>query len=337
MRGLRADIRVQHADGFQVRADIEVASGETVALLGPNGAGKSTIVQVIAGVVPPDRSTVSLDEIDLTDVDPADRQVGLVFQDGLLFPNMTVRENVEFAARRDTGDLVDQFALADILEQRPATLSGGEAQRAALARTLASDPRVLLLDEPTSALDSSARSATRKILGRILDRFAGPKILVTHDAAEAFALADNIFVIEDGRVVQSGRPEDLRSRPATAYVAEFAGVNFIRGSAQGGSVDVGGFVFSVADVSVEGDVILSIHPTAVTLHLGKPQGSARNRWQTRVSGLEDLGGRVRVQLDQPVRITAEVTPQSVDSLRIEEGSSVWASLKATEISVGADV
>ena len=141
-------------------------------------------------------------------------------------------------------------------------------------------------------------------------------------------------MVEEGRVVQSGSPEELRIRPATAYVADFAGVNFLQGQAGPGGIDVEGFTFVVADDLSEGDVILSIHPSAIALHLDMPQGSARNRWRTEVVGLEDLGGRVRVQLGQPVAISAEVTPQSVDGLRLEPGSTVWASVKATEISVG---
>lgn len=334
---------------FALDVSIEVAWGETVVVLGPNGAGKSTLVHTIAGLnrISSGRIELACQTVDDTSVfvPPEERNVGVVFQDYLLFPTMTVLENVAFGLRSQgigrmeahqrATDELEQLGVADLVGRRPQQISGGQAQRVALARALATEPAVLLLDEPLSALDPAVRTDTRRMLKERLGDFDGAKIVITHDSTEAFSLADRIYVLEDGQISQMGSPDEIRLRPRTAYVAEFAGQNLIHGMAADGAVTTGRARFVVADHSHSGRVALTIDPRAISLHGSQPEGSARNAWLTSVDALEDLGERCRILTGEPVPLIVEVTPQSVSDLALVPGSPIWVAIKATEIRVEA--
>src|SRR5207247_1594148 len=189
------------------------------------GAGKTTLLHAIAGLVRPDRGRISCGEAWLdtergVDLRPDERSVGLVFQDYALFPHMTVAGNVGFGARRPTEQLLERLGLAWLADARPRELSGGERQRVALARALAREPKALLLDEPLSALDVPTRAGVRSYLRGLLRELGLPTLLVTHDYADAVALAPRIGVLVDGKLVQLGTPAELLTSPATPFVAE---------------------------------------------------------------------------------------------------------------------
>lgn len=333
--------------------DLELTAppGELVVVVGPNGAGKTTLLRALAGLQPLDAGHVTLDGVALDDADagvlvpPERRPVGIVYQDGLLFPHLSALENVAFGlrsrgvgrgeARRQAAGWLRRVGLAGREHTRPGELSGGQAQRVALARALAPQPRLLLLDEPLAALDATTRAEVRRDLRRHLDSYDGVRILVTHDPLEALALATTIVVIEDGRVVQSGPPDEVRGRPRSRYVADLVGVNLLEGTVRGHDVVLrSGARLTVADVPSPGDVLAVLHPRAVALHRGeRPAGSPRNVWEGTVGALDFEGDRVRVRLDGPVPLVAEVTPAAVHDLGVEEGSTLWASVKATEIAV----
>jgi molybdate transport system ATP-binding protein len=346
--GLQATVVVRRG-GFTLDLDLEVEPGQTVALLGPNGAGKSTTVAALAGLVPIDEGRIVLDGSVLDDprrsvhVPAEDRRVGVVFQDYVLFPHFTVLENVAFSARA-TGEgrirsralaheWVERLGLQAVADRRPSGLSGGQAQRVAMARALASRPRLLLLDEPLSALDVTGRGQTRRLLAGHLADFAGPRLLITHDATEAFLLADVIHVIENGVVSQVGTADQIRLRPRTAYVADLAGANLLQGLASRGSVEVDGATIQIADRGLEGKVLVTIHPRAIALHNARPEGSPRNSWQTVIGLVENLGDRSRVQLGPPLALTAEITSDAARTMGLVPETPVWVSIKATEIGV----
>jgi molybdate transport system ATP-binding protein len=329
--------------------DVELAVGadEIVAVLGPNGAGKTTLLRALAGLVPVDAGHVTLDGVPLDDPArgvfvPAERRhVGLVFQDYCLFPHLSALDNVAFGlrhrgggradARRRASEWLVRVGLAARADTRPAALSGGEAQRVALARTLAAEPAVLLLDEPLSALDASTRPAVRRELARHLAAFSGPRLLVTHDPVEAAALADRLLIVEGGRIVQTGTPAEVVAAPRSRYTADLAGVNLLRGVGAGDRValDTGG-TLAVPDVGT-GTVFVVIHPRAVTLHLARPAGSLRNVWQATVAAVDPEGERVRVRLTGTPPIVAEVTRAAVAELALAPGRPVWVGVKATEV------
>ena len=333
--------RLQSTDGFDLDVELQIEAGTTVALLGPNGAGKSTTVRLLAGMQPLSAGSIELsgrvldDPSQETFVAPEDRSVGVVFQDYVLFPHMTVAQNVAFGAKEpgSVAAFLEQLGVSGQADSKPAELSGGQAQRVALARALASEPDLLLLDEPLAALDVGTRSEARRVLSKHLAAFPGPRLLITHDPAEAFLLADEIHVIENGRISQVGSGEDIRLRPRTPYAAELAGANLLLGEATDGTVTVDGHAVQVADRELAGTVLLTIAPNAISLHRNQPEGSPRNSWQTTVSQLEHYGDRVRVQTGNPLALTAEVTPRAVEALGLHEGSQVWVSIKATEVGV----
>jgi molybdate transport system ATP-binding protein len=343
---LTADVEVRRGD-TTVAAHIDADPSRRLVIVGPNGAGKSTILGALAGTVELDSGRIELGDRLLADarahvhLGSRDRNVGVVFQDGLLFPHMNVLDNVAFgprsrgASKEQAGERaqreLERFGLAPLAEARPRSLSGGEAQRVALARSLAADPDLLLLDEPFGALDVTARVEVRRAVKLALDESSATAILVTHDPVEALALGDAIVVMEKGRVLQSGSPDDIRTRPRSTYVGELVGLNVIHGHGHAGVVEIPGeTTLSVAD-PVEGSVIVTFHPHAVSLHAARPEGSMRNVWETSVKHVEHLGGRVRVELDLPPGTAVEVTQAAASELELVQGRPVWASLKATEI------
>ena len=347
--GLDARIVVSTTDGFSLDASLALAPGRTVALLGPNGAGKSTVVAALAGLVALEGGHITLCGRTLDDpangifVPPDDRHIGVVFQDYVLFPHLTVAENIEFglrsrgigrvSARERTAAWMRRFDLEPLADRKPRRLSGGQAQRVALARALITEPDLLLLDEPLAALDATTRVHLRRTLADHLGAFAGPRLLITHDPTEAYLLADELYVIEEGAITQVGNPEDIRLRPRTEYIADLAGSNLLSGAARDGIVTVGDHTVQIADREVRGPVLAAIHPRAIVVHGRPPGGSSRNRWESEVTRIEHYGDRVRLQCGGPVPLTAEITPDALDALAIGVGSTVWLSIKATEITV----
>jgi len=351
---LQAELGVDRGD-FSLDVQLRVEPGETLALLGPNGAGKSTIVDLLAGILPLDRGHLTLGQRVLDDpssgcfVAPEDRNIGIVFQDSLLFDHLSVADNIAFPLRHRRGPtsprgrraaklaaapLLEALELTELADERPDRLSGGQAQRVALARALAGGPELLLLDEPLAAVDVSTRTRLRRTLVSHLERFAGPRLVITHDPAEAFALADRLAVIEDGRIVQLGHPEELERHPATPWVAALTGSNLVAGHAASSLVTVEGTDFVLTTTTeVEGPVNAVIEPRAVALHRDRPGGSPRNTWPSTVDWVEPLGRITRVRLAGPVPLNVDITPSSAEALELSQGSPVWAAVKATEIRV----
>jgi molybdate transport system ATP-binding protein len=347
---LRADLRA-NVGGFPIDVAITVESGETVAVLGPNGAGKTSVLRGLAGLLPLEGGRVTLDDEVLEDpaasirVPTERRPIGMVFQDYLLFPHLSVVENIAFGlrsrgtakaiAKRKALSWLERVGLAGLGDRKPAELSGGQAQRAALARAMATEPRLLLLDEPMAALDASNRIGLRRELRRELAAFHGVRLLVTHDPVEAIAMADRLIIMEDGRAVQEGTPAAVTQRPRSRYVADLVGVNLFRGRASKNVISlVGGGSLTVADES-EGDVFAVVHPRTVALYRTRPDGTPRNIWEGRAMDIDLMGDRARVRLSGVPSIVAEVTPTGMRELGLDRGESVWIAVKATEVVVYA--
>jgi molybdate transport system ATP-binding protein len=331
-------------------ASLEARDEETVAILGPNGAGKTTLLRALAGLIPLDRGHIRLDGAELDDgarvlVPPERRPIGVVFQDYLLFPHLTVVENVAFGlrsrgtsravARRAARASLEQLGLADRADVKPSELSGGQAQRVALARATVTEPRLLLLDEPLAALDRSTRGSVRRELRSHLASFPGVRLLVTHDPLDAAALADRLVVLEHGHVVQTGSFADVSARPRSSYVAELVGVNLFRGVARGDHLELPGGGTIVVPGAGTGDAIAIVHPRSVALHRQQPTGSPRNVTVGRVESIDRIDDRVRVRVDGPVPLVAEITPAALRDLGLETGSTVWTAVKATDVTVYA--
>ncbi len=342
---LDADLRLALGT-LDLDAAFAAEAGRVLAVLGPNGAGKSTILRTLAGDHALDGGHVRLGGRVLDEpasgafVLPERRRVGFVHQDHLLFPHLSVLENVAFGpratgtarveARARAQRQLDAVGLGDRAGARPRQLSGGQSQRVALARALVTEPELLLLDEPLSALDATTRAATRRDLRHHLDGYRGVTVLVTHDPLDALMLADEIVILEHGRITQAGPVAEVASRPRTRYVADLVGTNLYRGAAEGHAVRVGDAVVEVAEAA-SGWVHLTIAPTAVTVHRQRPEGSARNTWPGTVTAVDLLGERVRLHLDGPLHLVAEITPAALAAMGLRLGDDVWTSVKATEV------
>ena len=330
----------------------EVASGETVALLGPNGSGKSTALWVSAGLVQPDAGRVVLDGRVLTDVGPGrpgvrvpphERRTALLGQEPLLFPHLDALENVAFglrstgtprpAARRAAQQWLDEVGVGELASRRPSQLSGGQAQRVAVARALAAQPALLLLDEPLAALDVAVLPALRQTLRKVLaDRTV---VVVTHDPLDALLLADRVVVLTDGRVVEQGTSSEVLSRPRSAFAARLAGLNLVSGTWRDGCVEtadglrVHGLVVGEPPASGE-RAVATFRPAAVAVYPEPVEGSPRNSFEVTLTEIEPLGDLIRVHAGP---LHADVTVQAVAQLSLEAGLPVTFTIKATEVAV----
>jgi molybdate transport system ATP-binding protein len=343
---LDAEISVAVGE-FELHLDLDVADGEVVAVLGPNGSGKTTLLRTLAGLQPLSSGHITLDGRVLDDpaakvlVAPESRQCGMIFQDYPLFPHLTAVANVAFGLRsRGTNKSeansralkwLGRMEVAHRAQAKPHQLSGGEAQRVALARVLATDPQLLLLDEPMAALDAGARGAVRHQLRRHLAAFTGACVLVTHDPLDAAAIADRLVIIEAGRITQQGTLKEITMRPRSSYIAGLMGLNLLSASASGTTIVLANGATLEAASRANGETLVVIAPQSISLHLDRPDGSPRNMWPTRVSEIHLIGDRARVLLGDPVPVAAEITAISLAELGLTEGSPVWASVKATQV------
>jgi putative spermidine/putrescine transport system ATP-binding protein len=263
---------------------LEVAQGEFVSLLGPSGCGKTTTLQMIAGFVEPDSGSIRLGDVDLRRVRPSRRGLGIVFQSYALFPHMTVSRNVSFGLEMQgvtRGEregrvrvALNLVGLASFADRYPRQLSGGQQQRVALARALVTRPRVLLLDEPLSNLDAKLREEMQIELREIHKAVGATTILVTHDQAEAMALSDRMFVMNQGRIEQAGTPSEIYERPIGSFVATFLGKTNILPACRGPNG-------TIAYVTEGVNVSVSIRPERITF-VDAAVGRLRGRVSTRV-------------------------------------------------------
>ncbi|GHD27562.1 ABC transporter ATP-binding protein [Streptomyces violarus] len=338
--GLDAHLVVDRGS-FRLDVSLTAAPGDVVALLGPNGAGKTTALRALAGLAPLTSGHLTLDGARLDRTPPESRPVGVVFQDYLLFPHLTALDNVAFGprcrgagkaeARAQAAEWLDRMGLADHAGAKPRRLSGGQAQRVAVARALATRPRLLLLDEPLAALDARTRLEVRAQLRRHLAEFEAVAVLVTHDPLDAMVLADRLVVVEHGHVVQEGTPSHIARHPRTDYIARLVGLNLYRGQAEGHTVrlEAGPAITTTEELS--GPAFVAFPPGAVTLYRDRPTGSsARNLWHCEVAGLETHGDQIRADLTGELPLTADLTTVAAAELDLHPGASVWATVKATQ-------
>jgi molybdate transport system ATP-binding protein len=334
-----------------VDIEFDVAAGEVLAILGPNGAGKSTALHVIAGLVRPTSGCVHVGDRVLTDttagvhVATHNRRVGLLMQDPLLFPHLSVAANVEFAPRSSRAAAAQWLAevdAADLAARMPRQLSGGQAQRVALARALAAEPDVLLLDEPLSGLDVAVATVMRKVLRRVLARDGRSAVLITHDLLDVLTLADRVLILESGRVAETGSAAAVLATPRSRFGARFAGVNLV-----GGTADADGALttewgttwhgYTGPDV-VTGEAVVAVFtPAAVAVYRDRPHGSPRNTVEVTVAELDSRGPAIRVRADEQPDgapgLAADITTESAAEMRLAPGERVYFAVKAQEVTI----
>ncbi|ABM13347.1 MULTISPECIES: sulfate/molybdate ABC transporter ATP-binding protein [Mycolicibacterium] len=339
-----------------VEFDVEVDEGEVLAVLGPNGAGKSTLLMLIAGLLRPDVGRIELGDAVVTDtatgtfVPAHARRVAMLSQQAMLFPHMTVAANVAYAPRcrgesRKTARATARRWLTavgadELADRRPAQLSGGQAQRVAVARALAAEPHLLLLDEPMAALDVTTAPALRRLLREVLRDSGRTAIVVTHDLLDALALADKVVVVDNGRIVESGPARDVLTAPRSDFAARIAGVNLVAGTVvESGVVRTswGSVISGAGDVATGARAVALFQPAAVAVHLSPPHGSPRNVIAVTIAGIDVHGAGVRVRgTDQPdgaTGLAADITAAAAADLDLAPGQTVHFVVKAQEVQV----
>jgi molybdopterin-binding protein len=342
-------------DGMQVVdvERIEVHAGEVLGLLGPNGAGKSTLMRLLAGLESPDAGVILYKGREVARDDPGLRRAAAAVLQRPYLWRGTVTQNVEFGlkVRRLSSDerqsriraSLETLDIARLADAPVNTLSGGEAQRVALARALALEPEILFLDEPTADLDVTVRRRLLADLERITHSTAPAIVLITHDPGEAFALADRVAVMEDGRIVQTGAPADIFESPATAFVASFTGAEFmlsgrIKETGEGTvlvELDSGHSLLTAGPGDVGARVRVAYRPEDVVISPPDPSvTSARNRFDCVVTRLHPQAGLVRLRLESDgLSFEVLITRSSLEEFGLQIGTPMVAQLKATALHV----
>ncbi len=312
---------------------LDIGGGTVTALLGPSGCGKTTALKVVAGLLRPTSGDVRVGGRSIVGTPPERREAAMVFQKPLLFPHMSVAQNVGFGLRmrgarkeeahRKSDEALRRVRMEGFADRAPEELSGGQQQRVALARALVTDPRLLLLDEPFSALDANLREEMRDLVLRLQREGGHTTVFVTHDQEEAVVLADRIALVFDGRLQMYDEPEAFYDRPTTREVARFFGAtNFIQGRAQNGSVSTPLGNLRLKSAAPPGAVTLTIRPEAVRLEDGE------NSFAARITSAAYLGTQVHYGLEAPgANLRAALPPH----VRLAVGDEVTARLPAESL------
>jgi iron(III) transport system ATP-binding protein len=329
--------KVRALDGVS----LTVAAGELLCLLGPSGSGKSTLLRLVAGVEHPTAGRIVIGGVEVAGprrfVEPERRRTGMVFQDYALFPHLTVEANVAFGLRgrsradasRLVGEWLGRLGLARHARSYPHMLSGGERQRVALARALAPGPRLLLMDEPFSSLDGRLREEVRQRTVDLLRDTGTTTVVVTHDPDEAIRIADRIALLYEGRLVQSGRPDDLYLHPATLFAARFfSDVNELRGVCLGGQIDTPLGRFAAPHVAEHAPASVCVRPQHVRLTAGGAGTAAR------VVRKEFLGDADQLVVAVP-GLEAPVTLRTAGRTRAEPDDTVYLDVLAGDAMIVA--
>lgn len=340
---------------LQLDMALELPNGLTL-LLGPNGAGKSTLLRLLAGLEKPDSGFIRcgghrlFDHTTAINLPPSQRRIGLMFQHLALFPHLNVGDNIAFGLKaqgvhklerqRVIDEIIERFELRQFIDKPVTGLSGGERQKVALARTMATRPDVLLLDEPTATLDQENRWRFRTWLAEILSDWQIPTLMVTHDPADAASFRKRIVVLENGRICQEGSFHQLLHAPASSFVADFAGVNFITGTVEsdkGSSIFTsrhGAKLLAPFEQCHSGPACLTVLPWEVALYRELPEGSPRNIIKGAVQDAVILGDRVRITVLGQEKLVAEISRRGYQAMgEPGRGETIFATFKAREARV----
>ncbi|MBW5466745.1 sulfate ABC transporter ATP-binding protein [Brevibacillus formosus] len=333
--------------------NLHIPEGELVALLGPSGSGKTTLLRLIAGLEQPQEGSILFNGEDNTNRDVRERQVGFVFQHYALFRHMNIFDNIAFGlsvrsrktrpSKEEISEKVHSLLklvqLEGLAHRYPSQLSGGQRQRVALARALAVEPKFLLLDEPFGALDTKVRQELRRWLRHLHGKLGLTILFVTHDQEEAMELADQVVVMNEGRVEQVGSPEEIYHHPANPFVYSFLGrVNLFHGRIQNGKIKLGEAEFETdwKDKAVEAPAVGYMRPHDVEISLRPPEGKSARSVQAEINHISLLGPIVRLdlkRLDTDEVFEAEMSRQRFMELNVEEESIVYVTLHNVSIYV----
>lgn len=351
----RLSVRVKHRllSSFVLEAGFDASSGFTM-ILGPSGGGKTTLLNCIAGFMRPDAGRIALgprvlfDSDERIDMPVAERRLGYVFQNLALFPHLTVAQNVEYGIaklpaktrRAQMMAMLESFRIAQLVARKPNEISGGERQRVALARSLVTNPAALLLDEPLTALDNATKS-------KILDDLRGwnssheiPILYVTHSPEEAFALGERVVVLEDGRILAQGMPQQVLTTPRHETIAQVVGFENVFDATVKSIAETQGTMLCqltgsttqlevpLGHAEIGAQVRIAIRAGDIIIASDQPHNlSARNSFRGRVQSIRREGARVVVVIEAGATFEVHLTPGAIDALKIEVGRQVWLVIK----------
>ena len=331
--------------------NLKVGAGEYCIIIGPTGAGKTILLESIAGIHRLKSGKIYLHGRDITDIPPEHRGIGIVYQDYMLFPHMTIGDNIAFGLKhrgvsreereRQTAEIAGKLGIGHLLGRYPQTLSGGEKQRAAIARAIILKPKVLLLDEPLSALDNTTRENLRRELKKLHSEMNTTIIHITHHFEDIYSLADRVVVMREGSIIQCGSVEEIVRKPDTRFIADFTGMENIyagictplsNGTCE---IDINGLkLYAVSER--RGDVNVGIRPEELIISKEKLASSARNSVCGEVIKITDNGifSKIAVAEEKSgIIFTAALTKQGIESMNVTTGDKVYLTFKATAVHV----
>ena len=323
-----------------------VSKGEILVILGDNGAGKTKLLETIAGLLPIKSGKIEIFGKDITHLSTSKRKIGFIFQNLALFPHMSVKKNIMYGLKysnvkdknRLFEEIVETFGIEKFLDRFPQTLSGGEKQKVALARTLITDPQVVLLDEPTSALSIKEKERIDIEIKNALKKLEKPAIFVTHNESEAFLLGDRIAIMERGEITQIGRSEEIFYHPASENVARFLGTtNVFNGTVlrnENGSITLnvnGEKIMALGKAIKDDEVTIFIRPEDIVLMKKPCETSARNLFQGKVVNILKKGSLIEVEVDVGFEIVSFITKGSLEKFDINTGKEIYVEFKATAV------
>ena len=344
VKGLKVDL-----GGFILQnINLDVEPGVYFIILGPTGAGKTVLLEAIAGLYPVLQGTISVNDKEISRLSPEKRGIGIVYQDQALFPHLSVEENIAFGLKSmkcprqeikpRVDSMVETVGIAHLLQRSPPTLSGGEKQKVALVRALVTEPAVLLLDEPLSALDPENKEKMQWELAEMHRRLKVTIIHVTHDFEEAIALGHRVAVLNEGRIVQVGTPEDILRQPNSEFVAHFAlSRNIFLGEAS--SADDGYVFVNIGSIKLmtvtelRGRVHLSLRPEDILISMEPLQSTPRNSFEGTITDVVDRGAVMHVTVNVPPDFICLVTRQAFEELDLRKGVMVWVTFKASAVHI----
>ena len=328
---------------------LRVANDEYFVIVGPTGAGKTLLLELIAGFHKPDSGKIWINDVDVTAFPPERRGIGFVPQEYMLFPHMTVAENVEFGLKmhniqqserkKNVKEVLEFMELSSIRDRLPMTLSGGEEQKTALARALIIKPKILLLDEPLSALDVNTQKKMQNELKKLHEELKITTVHVTHNQVEALILADRLAVIKDGTIIQTGSPEQVFHKPKDDFVARFVGFeNLFEGKIlenHGGvaRIDIGGVTVEAVTEKVE-NCVVGVRPDDIIVSKRSFRSSIRNTLKGKLIDFVDMGSLVSLTVNvDTASFVALITKRSFLEMKLKKGSGVYLSFKASAVHV----
>jgi molybdate transport system ATP-binding protein/molybdate/tungstate transport system ATP-binding protein len=324
---------------------LDIENGTYFMILGPTGAGKTILLESIAGIYYPDKGRIWMDGRDITNTPPRSRNISMVYQDYMLFPHLTVRDNIAFGLKlknvlkekikEKIEGMSRMLNIHHLLHRFPGTLSGGEKQRIAIARAMVTEPKALLLDEPLSALDTQTRDNLRRELKEIHSITKITIVHVTHSFEEVFSLGDSIAVMNEGKIIQIGKPDEVFKKPKSEFVANFVGVeNLFKGNStiNNGISDININGINVVSTTCKsGDWIVSVRPEDILVSKKSIESSARNSFNGKITDIVDKGAIIKIVVDCGITFSAIITRRSFDDMELTKGMSAYLTFKASDV------